>query len=72
MLALDGSVGKAHYDLYSLAVRGAFLLFVGGSLLFLARVLPWWPITNFPSASLFGQLIARIFVPTLPDLTSHF
>ena len=54
MPVIDGSVGEAHYDLYSLAVRGAFLLFVGGSLLFLARVLPWWPTTDFQSALLFG------------------
>ena len=54
MMVPVGIVGKAHYDVYSLAMRGTFLLFVGGSFLFLAKILPWWPIPDFPSTLLFG------------------
>ena len=54
MPARVGSFGEAHYDLYLLAVRDAFLLFVGGSFLFLAGFLLWWTVTDFHSASMFG------------------
>ena len=68
MLALVVGVDETHYCWYSLAMRCSFLLFVGGSFLFLARFLPRGTVGFFASASLSGWLIIKIFVLPQSDV----